>query len=78
MKIHPIKFGIAFGVVGGLVWIINVFFGGGVMQGYMPHENMTVAGGHMGIGHVLFGLLVWPLLAGIFGWLLAIIYNKQL
>ena len=51
----------------------------GSMYDYMPHMASEDFAGHMngrGMGGYLFGLITWPLMAGIISGLFAYIYNR--
>ena len=81
MKINSLKFGLASAVTVAVVWIICSLLVW-LMPGAMM--NMTTNLFHMEMGKsgfvispigVLWGLIGWSLLAGIFAWILATIYN---
>ncbi len=84
MKIEPVKFGTATAIVVGIIWALC-----GLLVFSMPGGMMRM-GGHMGYadyGHSLwflnwggyfFGLVTWPIIAGMFTGALAAIYNRLL
>lgn len=82
MDIAPVKFGLAVALATAILWIICsalVFIWPDMMMfmsGHMVHMDIASLGWHLTLGGVLLGLLGWSLSAGIFGWLLACIYNS--
>lgn len=47
------------------------------MTSKMLHTDWQIMGWHMSITSVILGGILWALLAGITGWLIAKIYNMQ-
>ncbi len=47
------------------------------MSGNMIHGDLTGMRWSMGFFGFIIGLIVWSFLAGITGWLIATLYNKQ-
>jgi hypothetical protein len=48
------------------------------MSGHMVHGDPSAMHWHLSLPGVLLGLVAWSLLAGITGWLVAIVYNRLL
>lgn len=82
MKINQLKFGLAAAITAAVTWIIcSILVGilpGAMMNtavGSMVHVEMNRGAWVITPQGVIFGLVAWSLFAGIFGWLLATIYN---
>ncbi len=81
MKINSLKFGLASAITAAVFWIICSFFvwivPGGMMSltTNMMHMEMGRGGWTLSPIGVVWGLIAWSLFTGIFGWLLATIYN---
>lgn len=81
MKLNSAKFGLATAIVFAVVWVVCSLFvysmPGGMMQmsGYMVHGEFSRMTWRLhGTGFV-FGLIAWPLLAGIIAWAIAATNN---
>ena len=48
------------------------------ISGNMVHEDFSSMQWSMEIQGLFIGLMAWPFVAGISGWLIALIYNKLL
>ena len=81
MKLNPINFGIALAVTAAILWIlcslVVMAMPGPMMNmsGHMIHSDMNTMNWTLSFTGVFVGLVAWTVVAGIFGWLLAIIYN---
>ena len=81
MKINAVNFAIASALTTAIVWIIGSLLvwtmPGGMMNATtnMVHMDMARTGWTISFTGVVWGLFVWSILAGIFAWLLATIYN---
>ena len=84
MQLDPLKFGMATAVASALAWLIC-----SLAVWSMPAMTMAVGGSmmHMDLSQfgwrltpvgVLAGLVAWAVVGGIFGWLLAAVYNRLL
>lgn len=84
MRLDPLKFGTATAIASGLAWLIcslavlsmpamSLAVGGNMM-----HMELSQFGWHITLAGVLAGLAAWIIVSGIFGWLLAAIYNRLL
>ena len=81
MKINPTAFGIACAAATTAVWLVLGLLWMALPIGMMDMgsiESGNTAGGHMnmGITMLVYGLAGWSLLAGVTGWLIAMIYNR--
>ena len=81
MKINQTAFGIASAATAGVFWllcsaIVGIMPGPMMnMSGHMVHANLDGMNWTLTFSGVVVGLLVWSVFAGIFGWVLALIYN---
>jgi len=81
MKINPFPFAIASAVTSGVLWVacsLVVYVMPGQMMGItgdMVHTNLSGMHWNLSMTGVLIGLIGWVLVAGIFGWILALVYN---
>ena len=84
MRLDPLKFGTATAVASALAWLICSLAVWSMpamslaMGGNMMHMDLSQFGWHLTLAGVLAGLVAWLIVAGIFGWLLAAIYNRLL
>jgi hypothetical protein len=88
MKLDAIKLGKSCAAAFAIIWVICSVFvmvmpmGMMHMTGYMMHSdaaNINAGmGWSMGLGGLIIGLIAWSLVAGFSGWLIAVLYNKQL
>jgi len=84
MKLDAKKFGLAAGCAFAILWVICslmvLIMPMGMMSltGNMVHGDLSNLGWHMGFSGIIAGLFAWSLGAGITGWLLAVLYNKQI
>jgi len=82
MKLDAAKFGLAAAYAVAVIWVfcsVLVALLPGMsmnMGGYMMHADFSGMSWHMGFAGFLVGLILWSLSAGIFGWLMAAIYNR--
>lgn len=81
MKFNPLNLGIAAAITTAISWAICsllVWTMPGPMMnttGHMVHMDITRSGWMLSPWGFVWGLIVWSLLAGIFGWILGTIYN---
>ncbi|MDH3493913.1 MAG: DUF5676 family membrane protein [Acidobacteriota bacterium] len=81
MKINPISFGIASATAAAVFWLlcsaVVAMIPGPMMNmsGHMVHANLEGAMWTLTFSGVITGLVVWSLFSGLFGWVLALIYN---
>jgi hypothetical protein len=84
MKLDATKFGLAWAITFGVFWIIcsvlvwmmpSMMMG---MSGHMVHGDLSTMHWQLSLAGVLLGLVAWSLLAGITGWLAAVVYNRLL
>lgn len=84
MKLDAVKFGYAVAIVSAISWAICSLFVMLIpgrmmmMRGDMMHENMAGAGWTLTVTGFLIGLVVWSLVAGVFAWAIAAVYNRLL
>jgi hypothetical protein len=84
MQINEMKFGIAAGSAFAILWLIcsalvvMLPMPMMAMSGNMVHMDAAGINWQMGFMGFLVGLFAWTLSAGVTGWLIAFIYNKQL
>jgi hypothetical protein len=82
MKINSIKFGLASAMSASILWLICsmlVMIMPGMMMsmsGDMVHMQLNTFAWHLSLFGVLAGMLAWFVLAGVFAWTLASIYNR--
>ena len=81
MKLNPINLCLASAVTMAFLWIVcsllvlalpNLMMN---MTGQMVHADLSNMNWTLTFAGFLVGLISWSLIAGIFGWLLAFIYN---
>jgi cell division protein FtsX len=81
MKINSLSFGLAGAITTAITWTICsllVWMMPGPMMsttGQMVHMDMTTLGWMLSPMGFFWGLIVWSLFVGVFGWILATIYN---
>lgn len=84
MRLDPLKFGTATAVASALAWLICSLAVWSMpamllaMGRNMTHMDLSQMGWHITPAGVLAGLVAWIIITGIFGWLLATIYNRLL
>ncbi len=84
MKLNPIGLGMASAIATAILWVICsvfvVLFPGFAesMTAGMMHSDTASISLTMAWTGVLWGLIGWTVFAGVFGWLIAIIYNRLL
>ena len=84
MKLDATKIGFTWAITFGVFWIICsvlVWLMPGMMMGmsgHMVHGNLSQMHWQLSLTGVLLGLIAWSLLAGIAGWLAAVVYNRLL
>lgn len=82
MKLDAIKFGLASAATFSILWVVCSLFVMGMpmnmmhISGNMVHGNFTSMQWSMGTQSIFIGLIAWAFVAGITGWLIALIYNK--
>lgn len=81
MKLNASKFGLASAIVFAVVWVLCSLFvyamPVGMMQttGHMVHGDFARMSWQLNGTGFFFGLIAWPLLAGITAWAIAATYN---
>lgn len=81
MKINPVSFGVASAITAAILWVVCsllVFLMPGQMMsmsGDMVHANLGGMNWAISLTGFIVGLISWAVFAGIFGWILAFIYN---
>ncbi|MCX4186282.1 DUF5676 family membrane protein [Methylophaga sp. OBS4] len=84
MKLDAIKFGLAWAATFAIGWVICsllvIALPGSMMQmsGHMLHSDLSGMQWHIGPLVLFYGLIGWTIVAGVTGWLVALIYNKLL
>lgn len=82
MKLDAVKFGLSAACAAAVTWVFCAILVVGLpgmsrtMGGYMMHGDFSGMSWHIGISGFLAGLLIWAFSAGVFAWLMALIYNK--
>jgi len=82
MKIVAGKIGVAIAIASAILWGVCSLFvllapeGMLAMSGHMVHADLSTIQWHIGLSGFLIGMIAWAVLAGITGWLAAIIYNR--
>lgn len=82
MKLDAVKFGLAWAITFALFWIVCsvlVWLMPGSMRsmsGNMVHGDLSAMHWHLSPVGVVLGLIAWSLVAGITGWLVALVYNR--
>ena len=80
MKLDPLRFGLACGATSFVLWIIFsafMFMTSGMMNmsGHMMNNpSQSMHWGYSPFG-ILFGLIAWTVIGGLFGYLVAFFYN---
>ena len=81
MKINALNFAVGAAITAAVVWLVCSLFVWMVPGGMtslttnMMHMDITRTGWAISPAGVIWGLVGWSLFAGVFGWLLATIYN---
>jgi hypothetical protein len=84
MQLDALKFGTATAIASAIAWLICSLVVWSMptmtlaMGGSMMHMDLSQFGWRLTPAGVLAGLVAWSIVAGIFGWLLAAIYNRLL
>ena len=84
MKIQENAFAFACAAAFGLAWIVCSLLVIALpdmistMTGNMLHTDWQGMGWHMSVLGLVIGGILWAFLAGVLGWLIARIYNRQL
>ena len=84
MKLDALKLGMASAIAVALIWLVCsllVMLMPAMMlsiSGDMLHMQLMEMGWRLTLVGVVKGLVAWSVLAGIAGWLLAVIYNRLL
>jgi len=82
MTLNAFKFGMASAITVAVLWLVcsalvmvmpTVMLS---MSGDMLHMQLNNMGWHLTLAGILKGLLAWSVVAGVAGWLLAVIYNR--
>lgn len=82
MKLEAVKFGMASAITFAVLWIfcsLFVWISPGMMMdmsGHMVHGDLTQMQWQLSLSGIVFGLIIWSILAGITGWLIVTIYNR--
>lgn len=82
MKLQPGALALSSAVTFAVIWIVCsllVTLLPGMMMGMtgdMIHADMDQMSWSMNFGGFVVGLVIWSLLAGVTGWLIAIFYNR--
>ena len=82
MKINATKFGLAAALTFAILWLVCsllIWLLPSLMMdmtGHMIHGNWSQMGWQLSVSGIFMGLISWSVLAGVYGWLLATIYNK--
>lgn len=82
LKLDEVKLGVATTLATGVFWVVCsilvLLMPTGMMSssGWMMHMDMAEFGWRMTWGGFFFGGILWSLLAGLFVWLIAAIYNR--
>jgi len=81
MRINAVSFALATAVTTAIMWVICSLFvwamPGPMMTttGHMVHMDVSRFGWMLSPMGVIWGLVVWSVVAGLFGWVLASLYN---
>ncbi|CAN5272380.1 hypothetical protein BH10ACI1_BH10ACI1_23450 [soil metagenome] len=81
MKINSLNLALSSAITTAVAWVICSFMvwmmPGSMMNttGNMVHMDLSKSGWMLSPLGFIWGLIVWSIIAGIFGWLLATIYN---
>lgn len=84
MKIDSIKFGLAVAIVSAVSWVIcgllvfSMPSGMMRMSGHMMHSDMSRMSWVLTGGGFVIGLVAWSVIAGLFAWAIAAVYNRLL
>jgi len=84
MKLDAKWFGLAWAGAFSITWLILCLFFMFMPMNMMNmggmHDNAGIPGAHMNMGILFFftGLVLWAVVAGFTGWLIAVFYNKLL
>ena len=84
MKLDAMKLGCAAAATFAVLWILcstMVMFMPGAMMtmsGHMVHADLSSMEWHLDAAGFAIGLCAWTIVAGVTGWLLAVIYNRML
>ena len=82
MKLNANAFGLAAAVTVAILWllcslIVALMPGMSMMMsGYMMHTDFSGMQWDMHLAGFLAGLVIWSVFAYIFGWLMALVYNR--
>ena len=82
MKLDAIKFGLTSAIAFAILWVICsllVWIGPRMMMeisGNMVHGDLSQMQWQISLSGIIVGLIIWSLLAGVTGWLIAAIYNR--
>ncbi len=84
MTLQPLNFGLAAALTSAILWIfcsLLVYLlptAMMAMSGHMIHMDIAAMGWHLTLGSVLWGMVAWFVVALLFGWLMAVVYNRLL
>ncbi len=84
MKLNAAKFGLAWAITFAIFWLVCSLFvwlmPGAMMgiSGHMIHGDLSAINWHLSLAGAVAGLVAWSLLAGVTGWLVALVYNRLL
>ncbi|ABO25119.1 DUF5676 domain-containing protein [Shewanella loihica] len=82
MKLNETAFAFACALAFALIWIVCSLLVVAMpmmmsdMTGHMLHTNWQTMGWQMNFSGFVLGGIVWALVAGLVGWLIAIFYNR--
>ena len=81
MRINPTKFALAGVITAAVFWVlcsVLVFILPNMMMnmsGHMIHANLSHMNWTLSLTGFVIGLISWSIIAGLFGWILAYLYN---
>jgi H+/Cl- antiporter ClcA len=81
MRINPTKFALAGAITTAIIWVVCSILVFAMpspmmnMSGHMVHANLGDMNWTLSLTGFVVGLISWSLSVGIFGWILAYIYN---
>ena len=84
MRLIPSKLGIAAAATAAILWLtcsllVSLLPGAMLgMSGHMVHAEFSNFAWTLSASGILFGMIAWSTVAGIFGWLFGLIYNRLL
>lgn len=82
MKLNANAMAMAFAIVTAIFWLICSLIVVTLpqmsmnMSGYMMHSDFTGMQWNMNFPGFISGLIIWSLIAGVSGWMIATVYNR--